>query len=46
MSNYTPSEIAKMIKEGTWTDVQEFNVLDFLKKLQMSMFQIQKKCYK
>jgi len=32
MSNYTPSEIAKMIKEGTWADLQEFNVLDFLKK--------------
>ena len=30
MSNYTPSEIAKMIKEGTWKDVQEFDVLDFL----------------
>ena len=28
MSNYTPSEIAKMIKR-VWTDVQEFNVLDF-----------------
>ena len=32
MSKHTPSEIAKMIIEGSWTDVQEFNVLDFLKK--------------
>jgi len=33
MSNYTPSEIAIAIKEGTWKDIQEFNVLDFLKKV-------------
>jgi len=33
MSKHTPSEIATAIKEGTWKDIQEFNVLDFLKKV-------------
>ena len=33
MSNYTPSEIALMIKEDRWKDVQEFEVRDFLKKV-------------
>ena len=33
MSNYTPSEIALMIKEDRWKDVQEFDVRSFLKKV-------------
>ena len=33
MNKLTPSEIATAIKEGTWADVQEFNVLDFFKEI-------------
>ena len=33
MNKPTPSEIATAIKKGIWKDTQEFDVLDFLKKV-------------